>query len=305
MFKRFARLTPHFRLSQNPLFALEVRRVRWGVSTEIMLQRGRLWLTVTCTALFSLWLLILLIGGGGFDSENPSLVILFLLFGASFMAALALDFTCMAAAIGSVGREIVSGRWDLLRLTLLRIDQIVAAKHGAAQTRAWRLMTLLIGARLAITAMIIISLVMMFLRDQSYGFYQYSPILLFRDLVVYGFIALACLVYVIEPFWRTRAVTALGVAISARTQQHAFGVLAALAAVMALWLAQGCVLLAMGAFASAFIVPLALAETSAIQITICSPLLLLGMFAGVVYGFYNIIQTWSLRSAERWLAQIK
>ncbi|HVU11580.1 MAG TPA: hypothetical protein VHD90_09890 [Phototrophicaceae bacterium] len=281
--------------------------MRWGGSAEIMLRRGRSWLALTCVALFSIWLLVLLIGGGGFDSENPSLIIMFLCFGASFMAGLALDFTCMAAAIGGVGREIVSGRWDLLRLTLLRLDQVVAAKHGAAQTHAWRWMALLIGTRLAISLMLLVTVLITFFQEHPFGLAELaaSPALLTQYLALFLVIVLLGLVFSVEPFWRMRAVTALGVAISTRTQQHAVGVLAALAAIMAIWLAQGFIILTIFMFASFLLAPLALAELSTLQVAVCSPWLLLGMFAGVVYGFYNIIQTWSLRSAERWLAQLK
>ena len=63
------------------------------------------------------------------------------------LAALALDYRCMSTALGSINGEIAAGRWDLLRLTLADRPQIVAAKHGAAQVRVWRLMTLIVALR--------------------------------------------------------------------------------------------------------------------------------------------------------------
>ena len=57
--KRLYRLTPHARLTHNPLFALEARRVRWGGSSA-----GRCWSTavaglrIICCALLIVWLVI-------------------------------------------------------------------------------------------------------------------------------------------------------------------------------------------------------------------------------------------------------
>jgi hypothetical protein len=296
--KRLYRLTPHRLLSRNPLFTFEVRRVRWGQSAQSMLTySGRLMLVV-CAVLMLLWLLV------SFRDIRQNSVgdFVILLLGASFLASLALDTTSMASALGSINGEITSGRWDLLRLTLLTVPQIVAAKHGAAQVRAWRLMTLIIALRVAVLLMALASFLLILVHSRSFNGVTAAQTL--NAIIGQLVITVLGILYILEPWWRMRTVTALGVAISARARQPISVVLAAGGAVFGLWLLQGFVALVVAFGVGLIILPLTLLEASVNQLVICSPLIFLILIIAIVYGFYSIVQTWGLRSAERWINRV-
>ena len=296
--KRLYRLTPHQHLNHNPLFNFEVRRVRWGQSAQALLRTSGRLVLIVCTALMLLWLLVTLR-----DIHQDSLRdFVLLLLGLSFLASLALDTVSMSSALGSINGEIASGRWDLLQLTLLTVPQIVAAKHGTAQVRAWRLMVLIIGMRVAVALMIVLSYLLILFRDTGSSFR--TPGQTLTSIIGQLVLITLGILYILEPWWRMRTVTALGVAISARTRQPISAVLAAAGMVFALWLLQGFVAVVIAFGVGLIIVPLTLLEVSANQVVICSPLLLLALAIATVYGFYSIVQTWGLRSAERWIARV-
>ncbi len=65
------------------------------------------------------------------------------------------DCAGIAVAVGGISGELITGRWDLLRLTLLRVERLIAAKHGTAQIRAWRLMALVVGVRVGAVTLLV------------------------------------------------------------------------------------------------------------------------------------------------------
>ncbi len=109
-------------------------------------------------------------------------------------------------------------------------------------------------------------------------------------------------IYVIEPFWRMRMVTALGMAISARARHHSSSVLVSIGALAALWLAQAIIVAALALGVSVVIVPLALVEYSVNGLVFCSPAIFLFILIAAFYGFYTSVRAWSLRYAVRWAA---
>jgi hypothetical protein len=100
-----------------------------------------------------------------------------------------------------------------------------------------------------------------------------------------------------------RTITALGVAISARAQQQTSSVLAAVGAVVAVWIVQAIILFALTLAGSTLFAGLAFFEMMALQVVIFTPTFLLMLIAAAIYGFYSVVQTWSLRRAERWVAR--
>ncbi|MEO8396477.1 MAG: hypothetical protein ABI700_26015 [Chloroflexota bacterium] len=296
--KRRFRLTPHHHLINNPLFALDVRRVRWGSSARALLVYSGRRVAIICCGLLIVWLLVSLR-----DLQQRSFGDFpFILLIGSFLASLALDFTSMSSALGSINGEITSGRWDLLRLTLVTVPQIVAAMHGAAQVRAWRLMVLVVAVRAAVVLMLVVSYLIIELNSSLV--YGSTPVQTWNDITAIFLLLSLGVLYILEPWWRMRTITALGVAISARARQATSGVLAAVAAIFAIWLLQGVIAFALTLAISVILLPLALVEYSAIQFVIISPLAIIGLITVTVYGFYSIVQTWSLRRAERWIASI-
>lgn len=220
----------------------------------------------------------------------------------SLLASLALDYTCMAASLGSVKGELSAGRWDLLRLTTLTAAQIVASKHGVAQLRVWRMMILIIGLRAGIWLILGVNFVFVFFRPRGLGLTLEESLLTLAATVM---LAAVLLIYIVEPFWRARAVTALGVAISARTRHGSSAVLAAGGSVAALWLGQGFIAIAMMIGFTLLLLPLASLEVAAYQVSLIAPIMLVLVLFLIVYGFYSLVQTWSLRRAERWIARIE
>ncbi len=163
-------------------------------------------------------------------------------------------------------------------------------------------MTLIVGVRSAVILITIIGTVLAFVRrDPLYTVSQQETITsLMGQLMVLTVSAL----FVVEPFWRMRTVTALGVAISARARQQVSSVLAGIGSLAALWLAEGIIVGAMVLGTSAVVAPLALIEFSVnSQLIFCAPLLFIGVMIVAVYGFYATVQAWSIRRAERWAAQ--
>jgi hypothetical protein len=177
---------------------------------------------------------------------------------------------------------------------------IISAKHGVALLRAWRWMSLIVGLRCGLTLIAAINLALTFTRPGWVGFTAGE---VFTTLVSILMVVALCLIYIIEPFWRLYAVTALGVAISARSRQASASVLAAGGAVALMWLGQGGVVVAVGLVVSIILFPLGMLESSVFRFVICAPWLLVALIALSVYGFYSLVQTWSLRRAEAWLAR--
>lgn len=296
--KQLYRLTPHSRLSRNPLFALETRRIRWGENAQTMTDSSLLLVGAVCITVILAWLLIRL--GERYPSRVNDFSIL--LVAISLIASLLLDYRCLSTVLGSINGEVAAGRWDLLRMTALEHRQIVAAKYGVAQVRVWRLMTVIVALRVAVSLTAGMSFLLDLLQDTAWSGRTSGEIIsvLFGQLML----VVVAVIYVIEPFWRMRMVTALGMAISARARQHVSSLLAGIGALAALWLAQGIIVAAMALGVSVIIVPLGLVEYSVNGLIFCAPTVFLVVLVATFYGFYSSVQAWSLRYAVRWAARI-
>jgi hypothetical protein len=295
--KRRFHLAPHPRLINNPLFSFDVRRIHWGLDESTLLIYSVRCFALICIGLLILWLIVSLPdlrrrSAGDFP---------FILLAISFLASLALDFTSMSSSLGSISGDVITRRWELLRLSLVTTAQIVAAKHGVAQVRAWRSMIFIIALRVAVLIALLISYFITMLYQNA--LYPMMPTDVWNEIVAGAIILVLGILYALEPWWRMRTVTALGVAISARARQPTSSVLAATGAIFGLWLLQGIVAFVVIGCISVIILPMTLMEYSISQFIFCSPLVILALIITTVYGFYSIVQTWSLRRAERWVAQ--
>jgi hypothetical protein len=295
--KPLYRLTPHARLSHNPLFALETRRVRWGHSAKTLVDYSILLVSAVCVIVVLVWLLSRL----NTRYLSPYTDTMRLIVAFSLILSLLLDYRCMTTAVGSINGEIAARRWDLLRLTALENPQIVAAKYGATQVRVWRLMVLIIGSRLAAALTFGLSMFLDVLT--GYGWNTQPRGAVISTLIGQAVLVFFAALFIIEPFWRMRAVTALGMAISARARERATSVLAAVGVLAAFWLVQGIIITAMVFAVSVILLPLGVVEYSVNRLIICAPLLFVVVLLATVYGFYSAVQAWSLRYAERWTAR--
>jgi hypothetical protein len=118
----------------------------------------------------------------------------------------------------------------LLRLTIIPAEQIAAVKHAAARLRAWRMTTIVFAIRLAVIILAFLNWVL----TDGLRYFRFR----FEDTFIFLSFLVAAVTYLIEPFWRARAVTALGLDISIRLRSSLSVTLSAIGSVLALWILQ-------------------------------------------------------------------
>ncbi|MBZ0282504.1 MAG: hypothetical protein K8L97_17320 [Anaerolineae bacterium] len=290
---------------ENPLFKIELRRAHTARSGSQLAQYTLRIAGIMLTGLLLLWGIAVY---SAFKEHNASATvyytryeiigasnqILVWLFVVSLGANLLLDMRCMTSGLGSISSEITSGRWDLLRLTLLPEEYIVDAKYALVQVRSWRWMTVIVSARLAFVIILLLhSFLLPFLvYEQPFDLLLsnfLSPMALY--LLTGGTVLIG--IFVIEPFWRMHALTALSLAISARIHRAASAFLVAFAAIVIIWITQ---IVIIGAF---FWFTISLSFVA----VICS-VLIFAVFAFVVWFFYNTLRGRSLRHTTAYLMNL-
>jgi hypothetical protein len=291
----------------HPVFKLELRRVLWAQSAARLQRRTMRAFASVFFALISLWLLYIYNGHVRASAAGAYLTSEFMigtLLALSLLANAILDSVSLFGVLSSISSEIKAGRWDLLRLTSVSEHEIVAAKHSVAQVRVWRTMTII--ASLRITAFALLMLHSTFLPqstlenstvlDTVQDFFRNDPIAMLFGLATFALFWLICIV---EPLWRMRAMTALGLAISARVQQVTFAGLAGAVAILTVWVIQYLVL--MSVIGTLFwlavqLIQPPLMSTAVMALLFCMCLVI----AFVVYVFYLRLREWSLRRALRY-----
>ncbi len=237
----FSYQIPHtFIRSPNPVFEVELRRVRRLRSAASLTRYSRAVLLVPFLALIAWWLLNVwaFAQASGYEKFaayfafttacNILGIVIFLF---ALVMMLALDFYAVVVSINTIGHDISLGQLDLLRLTDIQAKDYVAAKYATAQIRAWRVLALEVAARLL--GIVLIIAASTYMSSWSYGgccvYSRYvmvwplveefanslntHPLRTLANAAVIGLLVAA---YIAEPVWRMRAVTALGLAISAR-----------------------------------------------------------------------------------------
>lgn len=298
--KLFYRLTPYSRLSSNPLFDVEVRHLQHGSSDQSMTNANLSCGLVVFALSLLLWLLLVLSNSPSIRS-TAGIEFAFILGGLSLLASFVLDFSSVSNAFISTSGDLTSGQWELLRLTMITPKQIVTARHGLAQVRTWRWLTVIVATRIAVALMFILSFLL--LLPQHVRMLPLATFDIVSTFIAQLVIVSAALFFVAEPFWRMRTFTALGVAASVRARQQFSSILISLGVIGLFWLAQGIVISALALGINFLLVPLAQAESSMNRLVIFSPLLLLVILIAVIYGFYSVIQRFALRRAERFAAR--
>lgn len=298
--KLFYRLTPHSRLSNNPLFDVEVRHLQHGSSDQSMTNANLSCGLVVFVLSLLLWLLLVLSNSPSIRS-TAGIEFAFILGGLSLLASFVLDFSSVSNAFISTSGDLTSGQWELLRLTMITPKQIVTARHGLAQVRTWRWLTVIVATRIAVALMFILSFLL--LLPQHVRMLPLATFDIVSTFIAQLVIVTAALFFVAEPFWRMRTFTALGVVASVRARQQFSSILISLGVIGLFWLAQGIVISALALGINFLLVPLAQAESSMNRLVIFSPLLLLVILIAVIYGFYSVIQRFALRRAERFAAR--
>lgn len=273
-----------------------MRRIAWGGSGRALWRYSvRRLVLIAGLTLLGWW--VLAQPARNADAGVDSLTLLLL--GLSLLGGLLLDGFSLALALGSINGELTAGRWELLRLTLLPVEYVIAAKQGVAEVRVWRYTILLVALRLAVAVMLLITLALMLGRASAPP--PAAPARALAVLVQLLVLASLGALYVLEPIWRARMVTALGVAVSARAARGAPPLLLGVAALGVLWLAGFFLAIVVAFGVSLTLVPIGYLTEPLDQSLICSLPLIPVLFV-TVYGSYSTVQLWSLRHAESWIA---
>lgn len=280
---------PHL---DHPLFRLERRRVRWGASSTQLrtftLIASGLVVVLTLVA----WLLSV---GYTWDGYGPqtwigySLEFLAVAGFAGIAADVILDLASLAFTLNSIDVPDNPKWWDLLRLAVDRPESVIIAKHTVAQVRAWRVMVIVLSLRACLALVGVIHLF-----GTTSGFDGYLPpsqYLLIPTLVVFG------ATYVIEPFWRMGAMTALGLRISARVKNTAMAALVGFGAVVAVWIVQAVI---MGVILYGTLVAVNNLAYNSEDVAMCGVFFACCATSWIIYAFYRSLRAQSLAIALRY-----
>jgi len=191
--------------------------------------------------------------------------------------------------IHSVGSQINSPEWDTVRVTMLSSDDIVLTKYTIGLLRVWKATAIETGIRTFVAIPLLLATVFISLYT--------------RDLRTVPFtwlsFAFPVFVFVLEPFWRTRAVAALGIAIAAQFTNATYAILAAFGAVVAFLITLAAILIGVLRVVDqlAYRTKILYDNRALVQLVV----FLGGTF--VLYAFYKLIAIVSLRRASALIAR--
>ncbi|MGQ9888733.1 MAG: hypothetical protein ACUVSX_09625 [Aggregatilineales bacterium] len=301
--------TPFDVAAGNPVFEHDISRHAPAWS-QLSLQRASRRAQASAAAVsIAAWLLLWWLSVAGYSAAQPHHIyrassnVVFWLVMLALGSALLLDMLAVRAGLPGISSDVSARRWELLRLTPLPASSIVTGKHAAAQLRVWRVLAVVVGLRAAAAGLFIVNAfglsyvldgVPLFAREQL-------PAVPLTLMSVAVFVA----VYVVEPVWRVRAMTALGLVISSYVLDKSLAALAGGAALIATWLAQTVVVLTLLATMYRMLWMLFSASAfgaSALMLSLMFSTILLGfslVIASAVVGFYTVLQRWSLRQLHR------
>jgi hypothetical protein len=260
--------TPHVSIrDENPVFDFELRRVRR------LAMPGRLWvysallqvvpLLVTMVVYFaSVWDYVIRYGvtsgySGPYYRYYSDFYSAWSIFGVVTLVASGLmaffgGIYYMSVSIHSINTQINNGHWDMLRLTPLGNLTVLRAKEAIAHIRAWRLMHIEIALR--IVQVTLVGLLLFFQPDeiaqgrwlnefgtlsQILGDLIRRPLLTLTQCTL--ILTIAC-VWIIEPRWRMRTITTMGLALSARVHNVSMASVMAFFGLFGFHLAQAALL---------------------------------------------------------------
>jgi hypothetical protein len=232
---------PHFNVyEQNPIFEFELRRVKRLATPDRLWLYSALIQAVPALITLGLYFVALSDYVTHYFQNNPSagyyyysrfddslgtwVLFLIALSGLMFLCG---DIYYMAVTVHSINNQINSGHWELLRLTPMDDADIFEAKLATAHIRAWRVMNVEVALRLMVVTLVsamILFPARAFLNGESlFGRSSIWNGLLdalrqrpfSTTLILITFFAWV-IAYVIEPRWRMRSLTTLGMYISSR-----------------------------------------------------------------------------------------
>jgi hypothetical protein len=303
---------PHRKIQlPNPVFSYDVQQVRRLRTSESLTRYGRLLLLVSYCLLMLWWLYIIVMFAQpsvdqrwiAYQNFYSGIGVLWLAIPVVLpVAALILDVYSMAVTLNNIGHETSTGQLEMLRLTPLSANAYVAAKHSVAQIRAWRVLVVEVAVRMLSVVVIIIGFTFI---SEFYPYYvQIAPLYEITRSFKYhplGTTALLItllifvIVYIAEPLWRMRVLTAIGLAISARSRNLPFASLAGFGAIVMFHLVQVSIIVALALFRRGF--------NADPGITWNCIIWLFGIVANTL--FYHAIYSLAIRDTQRRVAQFE
>jgi hypothetical protein len=152
---------------------------------------------------------------------------LLLALGLNAVFSLLMDAYSMHSSLSGINEDRQVGHWDVIRITLLHEAEVIHAKFAVAQIRAWRWLVYEIGLRHVVVA----GLITLFMSSISNVFDYSDSLEIFFMVLVIGMV---CLIFIQEAKWRSRAMIAVGVGISARGMNTTNSALSAVGMVIGL-----------------------------------------------------------------------
>ncbi len=212
----------------NPLYHLNMRRTQ----PDRLRRDG--WLILLCgIGVAVLWWLVESILFGVAHPALYTMVLVALFFG-TLAVMLAANAFYVLSAVNAVQQEVVRGTWDLLRLTRLPVNEIAAAKFAVVQVRVWRMVAFELALRWAVLTLILLPALQI-------------GVSLAITLTITGLLLAG--MYVLEVWWRMRAVTSVGLLLATHFANPTAAVISAALSVLVLHVLQATFLVICGGVA--------------------------------------------------------
>jgi hypothetical protein len=301
------RALPHaYVMPGSPLFAYEARGLRWGQDADDLVRRMALRIRLIVGIALGIWA-VFMIGMAAFGSDSGWYDALWYAIGLNFILGFLdrfyLDFIAVTISLDDIGRDFDAKRWDLMCLTDISSRNIIRAKYAFAQIKAWRVMSISIGIRLAAVtttfATLLFTPILFPNNDDIPNIYR-GIVETLRGSAGDGFFVVAFItfmfavfgLYIVEPRWRLKALSAASLAVSSQRRQSTFALLSGFAAVGSIWFCQ---ILLVGV--SGFIVFISgqfFLDPAAAGVYI---LFFIGVFSYALYGLYIGLANYWLEGA--------
>jgi hypothetical protein len=315
---------PHFEVyDPNPVFDLELSRVKRLAAPDRLWLYSALVQAIPALVLLALFFLALNNYVAHYFQNNPSAGYYYystfeqgtgnwaaLLLVAAGILFLVGDIYYIAVSVHSINHEINSGHWDLLRLTPMDDDDIIEAKLATAHIRAWRVMNLEVTVRLMLVTLfwaVILFPARPFLNGE--GFFGRSSIWQavwrqfqerpFSTAFIIITVLLFMLSFVLEPRWRMRALTGLGMYISSRVHNISMSSVAAFFSLIGFHFVQLVMLIASGWLAINVYTRVDYSYNYNYDAVMVMQLVTFLVLLGEAFFFYRLMTLWSQRAARR------
>lgn len=227
--------------SDHPLFRLVRKRIKWAKTHDDAKRHSRRFVILRVWVILGLWFVWVFSQapnniyayGAYFETGLESTM---WLFGFSLMLSYLFDLAIVVYTMNSISAEINLRRWDLLTLAMDE-TRIIRAKYELGTLRTWRLYLTMLSVRISVVLMIFITFIGLVSIDLGRFTIGVEPNLV-GTVGVILLVPLATSYYLLEPFWRVRASTSMGVTLSARTKHTVLTTFYGFIVVFGNWMVQ-------------------------------------------------------------------